>query len=102
LATQSALPGNTLVGHVGLWANGVDGYAYQMYKNGQPVPGYSGNWPGSNAEYVVQNDDVGATFYFAIWASNNSGTGAPVNTNPVYILGSPTSDNTILQLVLGI
>ena len=86
--TVSANPGDVLVGNVGVWTSvdGVDGYAYQAYRNGSPIPGYGGNWPGTDAKYVVQLSDVGATIYFAIWASNRDGTSAAINTNPVVVL----------------
>jgi hypothetical protein len=71
-------PGQTIVGNVGLWVNGVLGYAYQLLRNG--VPFQSGGWTTGNL-YVVQASDIGSVISLWVTASNNCGAG-PVARSP--------------------
>ena len=71
-------PGQTIVGNVGLWVNGVLGYAYQLLRNG--VPFQSGSWTTGNL-YVVQPSDIGSVISLWVMASNNCGAG-PVARSP--------------------
>lgn len=69
---QVLYPGQAVIGNVGLWVNGVLGYAYQLLRNG--VPFQSGNWTTGNL-YVVQASDIGSVISMWITATNQNGAG---------------------------
>ncbi len=64
--------GQTIVGNVGLWVNGVLGYAYQLLRNG--VVFQAGGWTTGDL-YVVQPSDVGSVLSISITATNQNGAG---------------------------
>jgi hypothetical protein len=58
--------------NVGLWVNGVQGYSYQLTRNG--VVFQSGNYT-DGPLYTLQPADVGQAFNVIIIATNKSGSG---------------------------
>jgi len=82
MATTNAIPGQVLTGNVGLWVNGVTGYAYQLLRNG--VTFQSGVW-GPGVTYTVQASDSGSVISINVIASNSSGSGLPAHSMGVVI-----------------
>jgi hypothetical protein len=80
---QQASHGQQLTGNVGLWVNGVLGYAYQLSRNG--VVFQSGNWS-AGPLYTVQASDIGSVIALIVTASNRSGAGPPASSTPVLIV----------------
>ncbi len=74
--------GQTIIGNVGLWVNGVLGYAYQLLRNG--VAFQSGGWT-TGILYVVQPSDVGSVLSIAITATNQNGSGPVAQSNGVLV-----------------
>jgi hypothetical protein len=84
---MQAYPGQVLIGNVGLWVNGVLGYAYQLLRNG--VVFQAGNFvPGPL--YTVAPSDVGSVFSLIVTATNSNGAG-PVATSAGIIVVSAAS-----------
>jgi hypothetical protein len=87
MAITSAVPGQTLFGNVGLWVNGVTGYAYQLMRNGAVFQ--SGSWGSQDPSYTVQSSDVGTVITITVTASNSSGAGPPTQSVSVVITSPP-------------
>ena len=66
-----------LFAKVGLWVNGVQGYSYQLTRDG--VVFQSGNYT-DGPLYTIQPADVGHAFNIIITATNNSGSGPPATS----------------------
>jgi hypothetical protein len=80
---NQAVPGQQLTGHVGLWVNGVLGYAYQLTRNG--VVFQAGNWI-ADSLYTVQPSDVGSVIALLVIATNRSGAGPIISSAPILIV----------------
>ena len=72
--TTQIIPGQDLLGNVGLWVNQPTGYAYQLMRNGAVFQ--AGPW-GVGPSYTVQPSDVGSVITLQVIAMNSSGSGAP-------------------------
>ena len=76
-------PGQTIVGNVGLWVNGVLGYAYQLLRNG--VVFQVGNWTTGDL-YVVQPSDIGSVMSIWVTATNQNGAGPVARSAGVLVV----------------
>ena len=76
--------GQTIVGTVGLWVNGVLGYMYQLLRNG--VVFQSGNWTDGSMLYIVQPTDVGTVISLVVTAQNNAGAGSAASSAPLLVV----------------
>ena len=76
-------PGQTIVGTVGLWVNGVLGYAYQLLRDG--IIFQSGTWTTGNL-YVVQASDIGSVISLKVTATNGAGAGPVASSTPVLVV----------------
>lgn len=79
----TASPGQQLTGNVGLWVNGVLGYAYQLTRDG--IMFQSGSWL-AGALYTVQASDVGSVIALIVTATNRSGAGPVASSVPTLIV----------------
>ena len=75
--------GQTIVGTVGLWVNGVLGYMYQLLRNG--VVFQSGNWTDGQL-YVVLASDVGSVLSLVVIAQNHDGAGPAASSAPLLVV----------------
>jgi hypothetical protein len=90
-----ASPGQQLTGNVGLWVNGVLGYAYQIARDG--VVFQSGNWdPG--ALYTIRQSDVGSVISLMITATNRSGAWMSASSAPVLVVAGVPGPSLIVNL----
>ncbi len=75
--------GQTIVGTVGLWVNGVLGYMYQLLRNG--VVFQSGNWTDGQL-YTVLASDVGSVLSLVVIAQNHNGSGPAATSAPLLVV----------------
>ena len=75
--------GQTIVGTVGLWVNGVLGYMYQLLRNG--VVFQSGNWTDGQL-YTVLASDVGSVLSLVVIAQNHDGAGPAASSAPLLVV----------------
>ena len=83
---MQAVPGDTLIGDVGLWVNGATGYNYQLDRNG--IVFQFGAW-GTGPTYLVQESDVGFVISITVFAINRNGTSLAANSIAVSIIADP-------------
>ncbi len=76
-------PGQVIIGNVGLWVNGVLGYAYQLLRDG--VVFQQGGWTTGNL-YTVAASDIGSVLQLWITATNQNGAGPVAKSAGVLVV----------------
>lgn len=76
-------PGQTLTVSVGSWRYSPSAYTTTLYKNGSSI--------GSGTTYVVQESDLGATFFVKVVATNSSGQSSAIDSPSLTIVSAPVA-----------